>query len=166
MGSMSQSGKPDPSKWVTITWAVLLGLTASSLLLASGENALSGLQSIMVVSALPFAFVVIGIMVAWAKDLRTDPFVLRYRYAEAAIAQGIRRGIEEHGDDFVFEASEVDAEEGAGAWLDTGDPGLTDWFLEATEELDAVDAEDIFPYPAAGPDPTQGRAPARAHRVG
>lgn len=144
MGSMSQSGKPDPSKWVTIVWGLLLGLTAASLLLAGGEDALSGLQSIMVVSALPFAFVVIGIMFAWARDLRTDPFVLRYRYAQAAIAQGIRRGIEEHGDDFVFEASEVDSDEGAGAWLDTEDPELTEWFLAATEELDAVDAEDIF----------------------
>lgn len=144
MGSMSQSGKPDPSKWVTILWGILLGLTAASLLLAGGEDALSGLQSIMVVSALPFAFVIMGIMFAWAKDLRTDPFVLRYRYAQAAIAQGIRKGIEDYGDDFVFEASEVESEEGAGAWLDTEDPELTEWFMEATEELSPVDAEDIF----------------------
>ncbi len=144
MGSMSQSGKPDPSVWVTITWGALLGLTAASLLIAGGEDALSGLQSIMVVSALPFAFVIMGMMFAWAKDLRTDPFVLRVRYADAAIAQGIRRGIELHGDDFVFGASHVDAEEGAGAWLDTEDPELIEWFLQATEELDTVTAEDIF----------------------
>lgn len=34
MASMSQSGRPNPSKPVTITWGLLLGLIATSLLLA------------------------------------------------------------------------------------------------------------------------------------
>lgn len=38
----------------------------------------------------------------------------------------------------------MESEEGAGAWLDTEDPELTEWFMEATEELSPVDAEDIF----------------------
>ncbi|SJM68039.1 BCCT family transporter [Gulosibacter sp. 10] len=64
MASMSQSGRPEPSKWVTITWGLMLGTIAVALLLAGGQDALSGLQSLMVVSALPFAFVVMGIMVS------------------------------------------------------------------------------------------------------
>ncbi|WP_243695040.1 BCCT family transporter [Labedella populi] len=132
MGSMSQRGKPEPSTWVTIVWGLLLGAGALALLLAGGETALSGLQSIMVVTALPFAFVVIGIMVSWAKELRTDPYVLRQRFARTAISQGVRRGIEEHGDDFVFGVSEVEAHKGAGAWLDTEDPSLSEWYTTAT----------------------------------
>ncbi|SFR99649.1 choline/carnitine/betaine transport [Agrococcus baldri] len=132
MGSMSQRGKPEPSMWVTITWGVLLGATAATLLVAGGETALGGLQSLMVVTALPFAIVVIGIMFAWAKELRTDPYMLRRKYAKAAIAQGVRLGIEEHGDDFVFGSSEVVADDGAGAWLDTEDPSLTEWWTDAT----------------------------------
>src|SRR5690606_11609212 len=88
MGSMSQRGKPEPSMWVTITWGGLLGATAATLLVAGGETALGGLQSLMVVTAMPFAIVVIGIMFAWAKELRTDPYMLRRKYAKAAIAQG------------------------------------------------------------------------------
>lgn len=144
MGSMSQRGRPDPAKRVTILWGVLLGGSAMALLLAGGEDALSGLQSLMMVSALPFAFVVIGIMIAWARDLYTDPFILRKRYANTAIAQGVRRAIVDHGDDFVFEASHVDSKEGAGAWLDTEDPALVNWYLEATGELTVVDAEDVL----------------------
>lgn len=132
MASMSQGGKPEPSMWVTITWGVLLGATAATLLVAGGENALGGLQSLMVVTALPFSFVVMGIMVAWAKELRTDPFMLRRKYAKAAIAQGVMFGIREHGDDFVFGSSEVQADDGAGAWLDTDDPALSDWYTDAT----------------------------------
>ncbi len=128
MGSMSQRGRPKPSTWVTMTWGVLLGSAALALLLVGGKTALSGLQSIMVVSALPFAIIVIGIQVAWAKELRTDPYMLRHRYARAAIAQGVRRGIAEHGDSFVFGATHVAAEEGAGAGIDSDDPELTAWY--------------------------------------
>ncbi len=141
MASMSQGGKPEPSRWVTITWGVLLGATAATLLVAGGEEALSGVQSLMVVTALPFAFVVIGIMVAWAKDLRTDPYMLRHKYAKAAIAQGVRLGIEEHGDDFVFGSSGVHADDGAGAWLDTDDPALTEWYTDAT--TGPIDAQGV-----------------------
>lgn len=143
MGSMSQRGKPEPSTWVTITWGLLLGAAALALLLAGGETALSGLQSIMVVSALPFAIIVIGIMIAWAKELQIDPFMLRGRYARAAIAQGVRRGIAEHGDDFVFGATVVAAEEGAGAGIDTDDPALTEWYETATGQIPIVSDEDV-----------------------
>ncbi|SJN21665.1 High-affinity choline uptake protein BetT [Microbacterium esteraromaticum] len=143
MGSMSQRGKPEPATWVTLTWGVLLGAAALALLLAGGESALSGLQSMMVVSALPFAFIVIGIMISWAKELATDPYMLRQRYARAAIAQGVRRGIAEHGDDFVFGATEVDAAEGAGASIDSDDPALTEWYEAATGQMPIVTAEDV-----------------------
>lgn len=143
MGSMSQRGKPDPSTWVTITWGVMLGGTAISLLLAGGEDALSGLQSIMVVSALPFAFIIMGMMVAWAKDLATDPYMLRRKYARLAIAEGVRLGIADHGDDFVFGSSEVAHDMGAGSWLNSTDPHLTQWYVDAAGELRAVTAEDV-----------------------
>lgn len=143
MGSMSQQGKPVPSRWVTIFWGLMLGLIAASLLLAGGRDALSGLQAIMVVTALPFAFVVMGIMWAWAKDLRMDPYMMRRRYAKEAIDEGVRAGIAEHGDDFVFGASVVEAEHGAGAWLDSEDPALTEWYTEATTGmLDVVKPEE------------------------
>ncbi len=138
MGSMSQRGKPEPSKWVSITWGVLLGAAAMALLLAGGETALSGLQSIMVVSALPFAFIIIGIMIAWARELRTDPYIMRRSFAAAAIEQGVRRGIAEHGDDFVFGATEVPTAEGAGADIETDDPALTDWYETATGQIPVI----------------------------
>src|SRR5690606_21825143 len=47
MASMSQGGRPEPSRWVTLLWGVLLGTIAIALLLAGGKTALSGLQSLM-----------------------------------------------------------------------------------------------------------------------
>lgn len=97
----------------------------------------------MVVSSLPFSFVVMAMMVSWAKDLRTDPYMLRSRYADAAIAQGIRLGISEHGDDFVFGTSEVAVDEGAGGGIDSTDPKLTAWYVDIAEEGEVVSAEDV-----------------------
>jgi choline/carnitine/betaine transport len=130
MGSMSQSGRPVPSKSVTITWAAALGLIAMFLLLAGGRNALSGLQSIMVTCALPFTIILIGVMVSWARDLRNDPLMIRRRYAHEAIRRGVRMGIGEHGDDFVFGTAQVAEEEGAGADFESDDPALTDWYTD------------------------------------
>lgn len=141
MGSIAQRGRPEPATWITIMWGVLLAATALVLLIAGGTNALSGLQSIMVVTALPFAIIMIGVIISWASELKNDPYILRRKFARAAIAQGVRRGIEEHGDDFVFDATHVPADEGAGAGIDTEDPGLTEWWDTATSQMPVIDAE-------------------------
>lgn len=79
-----------------------------------------------------------------AEYLRTDPYIIRRKYACAAIAQGVRRGIDEYGDDYVFGASEVPADEGAGAGFDSTDPALTDWYVDATTgPIETVTAEDV-----------------------
>ena len=142
MGSMSQSGRAVPTKPVTIVWGAALGLIVIFLLLAGGENALSGLQSIMVACSLPFALIIIGMMVSWPKDLGNDPATIRRAYTRTALTRGVRRGIDEHGDDFVFGVAEVPAEEGAGANFDSDDPALTECYTEAVEGAeDAEDAE-------------------------
>lgn len=130
VGSMSQSGRALPSTPITIMWGVTLGLIAIFLLLAGGQDALSGLQSIMVTSAFPFVFIVIGIMIAWAKDLRQDPYMIRRTYAREAISRGVHRGIDMYGDDFVFGTSRVPSEQGAGAEFRSDDPSLTDWYVD------------------------------------
>jgi choline/carnitine/betaine transport len=128
MATMSERGNPEPRKSTTITWGIALALIAGVLLAGGGELALSGLQSLMIVSALPFTLVVVLVMVAWAKDLARDPLTLRRRYAREALDQGVRAGIEEHGDDFVVGVVATPPDEGAGAWLDTDDPALTEWY--------------------------------------
>lgn len=156
MGSMSQSGRPVPSKPVTIVWAVALGLISMFLLLAGGRNALSGLQSIMVTCALPFAIILIGVMISWGIELRNDPLMIRRRYALEAIKGGVRQGIDEHGDDFVFGISQVPEELGAGADFDSEDPALTEWYTdnapEFTGEQPQVEVGDPKPAQLTGKD--------------
>lgn len=144
MATITEKGRAKPSKPITIMWGLALAGTAVTLLIAGGEDTLSALQALVTVSALPFAIILIALMVAWWKDLSTDPLVLRQEYATVAIDQGVRQGIREHGDDFVFSAGAVEPKNGAGAWLDTEDPALTEWYEEAlndTLENEAVSSE-------------------------
>ncbi|MCM0640051.1 BCCT family transporter [Cellulomonas wangsupingiae] len=147
MASLSEQGNPTPRRWTTVVWGSALAAVAAVLLVGGGEVALSGLQSLMMVSALPFAVVLIFVMAAWAKDLARDPLTLRRRYAREALDQGVRAGIEEHGDDFVIGVVATAPDEGAGSWLDTEDPALSDWYRP--DEGDAESPPDPSTPPSA-----------------
>lgn len=130
MATIAESGKPRPKKRMTAVWALALSASAITLLLAGGEETVSALQALVTISALPFAIILVLLMVAWWKDLSTDPMILRRRYASVAIDEGVRRGIRQHGDDFAFSAGSTERGKGAGEWLDTDDETLTEWYTE------------------------------------
>ncbi len=134
MGSMSQNGRPKPATPVVIIWGAALGLISLFLLLAGGQDALSGLQNIMVSCSLPFAIILIGIMIAWAQDLRQDPLIIRRKYAAAAIEEGVKRGLDEHDGHFIFGAEQVPEGQGASAAVDDDDPNLHEWYTESASE--------------------------------
>jgi choline/carnitine/betaine transport len=102
MGTLSERGTQDPSKKTVIFWGVATGAVAAVMLLVGGSDALTGLQSITIVAALPFVVVMIGLAVSLVKDLRSDPLMVRRRYAEEAVDQAVIAGVTEHGDDFVL----------------------------------------------------------------
>ncbi|AKK10772.1 BCCT family transporter [Corynebacterium uterequi] len=130
LGSMSQNGRAVPSNSVTIIWGATLGLLALSLLIAGGQDALSGLQAITVSGSVPFVLIIWGIAYCWGRELKNDPVLIRRTYAREAIRKGVIRGIDEHGDDFVFGVDRVRGYQGAGADFDSEDQSLTDWYTE------------------------------------
>ncbi|MFD9733848.1 BCCT family transporter [Umezawaea sp. NPDC059074] len=84
MGTLSQRGSIAPSKRVVVFWGVLTGAVAAVMLLVGGSNALTGLQNLTIIAALPFLVIMIGLCVSLAKDLRSDPLIKREeRVAEA-----------------------------------------------------------------------------------
>ncbi|RZU31048.1 BCCT family transporter [Blastococcus saxobsidens] len=103
MGSLSQRGTLEPSRPVVIFWGVVMGAVAAIMLLLGDEGAaLTGLQNLTIIAALPFVVVMVGMAVGLVKDLRSDPLVLRGNYASVAIEQAVVDGISRHGDDFVL----------------------------------------------------------------
>src|SRR5688500_13778886 len=79
-----------------------MGAVAAVMLLIGGDDAVTGLQNLTIIAALPFALVMVGLAVSLAKDVRSDPLVLRRTYATEAVEQAVVEGITRHGEDFVL----------------------------------------------------------------
>ncbi|MFI9810826.1 BCCT family transporter [Saccharothrix variisporea] len=77
MGTLSQRGSIAPTKGVVVFWGVLTGAMAAVMLLVGGSNALTGLQNLTIIAAVPFTAVMVGLCVSLARDLRTDPLFAR-----------------------------------------------------------------------------------------
>jgi choline-glycine betaine transporter len=113
MGSLSERGTLAPSRGTVIFWGVVMGAVAAVMLMIGGDEALTGLQNLTIIAALPFALVMVGLAVSLAKDVRSDPLVLRRTYATEAVEQAVVDGITRHGDDFAL-VVEAAGETGAG----------------------------------------------------
>ncbi|EID17634.1 BCCT family transporter [Mycolicibacterium phlei] len=112
MGSLSERGTIKPGRGTVVFWGVATGAVAAVMLLVGGEDALTGLQTITIVAALPFLLVMIGMAVALMRDLRKDPLVVRRRYAEEAVETAVIHGVTEHGDDFIISVEKDPAADG------------------------------------------------------
>jgi hypothetical protein len=146
MGTLSQQGRPEPARWVSIVWGSLVGVIAAVLLVTGDEGSgLQSLQNVTIIAALPFAVIMAFMMVAFMKDLSRDPMILRDRYARAAVRHSVMAGLEEYGDDFALVPVEYDHSEDDLAWIDeeTVDDTLSEVYEAATESIDIVPPGDI-----------------------
>jgi choline-glycine betaine transporter len=134
MGSLSSNGAEHPRRAVVIFWGSLTGAVAAVMLLAGGDDpseALTGLQRITIVAALPFIIVMLLLCFALAKDLRRDPLSLHRRLATSVVDRAIRTGVEQHrGVQFDL----VTKHECAGKCADSDCPGGT-----ATGSIPTID---------------------------
>ncbi|WP_236077834.1 BCCT family transporter [Rhodococcus sp. P1Y] len=76
MGTLSQHGTMEPSRWVVVFWGILTGGIAALMLWTGGADALNGLQTMTIIAAAPFVLVMIGLCVSLYKDLSKDPLVV------------------------------------------------------------------------------------------
>ncbi|MGI8949365.1 MAG: BCCT family transporter [Ornithinimicrobium sp.] len=119
---------------VVIFWGLMLAGIAIVMLLVGGNEALQGLQNLIIVSALPFTFVLFLMLFSFWKDLQTDPIMLRHRYGEEALNQAVKSGVAEHGDDFGLNVRRAEDGTGAGADFDSSDPAYTNWYQRRDED--------------------------------
>ncbi|MDO5511781.1 BCCT family transporter [Corynebacterium sp.] len=139
MGTMSSRGNPSPNKLVVVFWGLCMMGIAIVMLLAGGATTLTALQNLTILIALPFSLVLLAMMVAFVKDLRTDPAAIRRTYARTAVENAVVRGLEEHGDDFELAVSSAPDGRGAGAEFDSTADKVTEWYQRTDEDGNAVD---------------------------
>ena len=108
MGTLSQHGAIEPKRIPVIFWGVATGGVAAVMLLAGGANALDGLKTITIVSAVPFVVVMVGLCASLAKELSSDPLIVRGHYGQQAVHDAVVAGVTEHGDGFKLAVEEGD----------------------------------------------------------
>ncbi|GAA5213685.1 BCCT family transporter [Streptomyces thinghirensis] len=102
MGTLSQKGALEPSRWVVVFWGVVTGAVAAIMLLVgSGEgDALTGLQNLTILAAAPFVIVMIFMCIALMRDLRRDPLMVRGEMASEAVEMAVIEGHKQYEGDF------------------------------------------------------------------
>lgn len=166
MGTLSQRGTIEPSRWVVIFWGAVMGAVAVLMLVTGGEDALNGIQNLTILVAAPFVMIMVLLCFALGKDLRRDPMMLRDRKGAEIIEQAVDYATERHGDAFYLrvrafpegEPRPVDGR-GSGNGPGTG-PGYT--------MTRPGDVDDAAPAPETAPDKAakaQGQAPDGSGRT-
>jgi len=89
LAMMSSHGELDPPAWKKVVWGVAQAAVAAILLLAGG---LDGLRSMAIVSALPFALVLVAVCFSLLRVLREDED--RVEHEELAFRHALRRWME------------------------------------------------------------------------
>lgn len=159
MGILTTRGRQDPPKLIVVFWGAVMGGIAFIMLILGDETALEGLQSLVIITAVPFALIMLLIIVAWVKELRTDPYALRHRYADKAISQAVIDGVDKYGDDFALEVVPTDPGEGAGGTTDSEHDDYTGWYQRHDEDGNPVGYDFETGEWADGWDPETGTIP-------
>lgn len=117
MGTLSQKGHFEPSKYVIVFWGVLTGAVAAVMLLVGngGGDALQGLQNLTILVAAPFALVMIGMCVALMRDLRRDPLILREERGVEVVESAVIAGHEQYDGDFEIQIGPTPDDEPTGS---------------------------------------------------
>lgn len=106
LSMLSTAGNPNPPLYVRLTWATMAGLVTATLLGTSdSETGMAALQSLAILSALPFSFVMIGMCQGPWKSLSAE-----HRFHERQMKELRRKMLVET----ISEQVTQDLEDGAG----------------------------------------------------
>ncbi|TJZ57489.1 BCCT family transporter [Streptomyces piniterrae] len=124
MGTLSQKGSFEPTRLVVVFWGVVTGAVAAIMLLIGGGSgdALTGLQNLTILVAVPFLVVMIAMCWALMRDLRSDPLIVRGQKGEEAVEMAVIAGHEQYDGDFEFRIGPADGGESAAATVVVKEP--------------------------------------------
>ncbi|MGH3431780.1 MAG: BCCT family transporter [Thermocrispum sp.] len=107
MGTLSQRGSIEPRRWAVVFWGVATGGVAAVMLLVGGveegATALTGLRNLTIIAAAPFVLVMVLLCVSLAKDLRSDPIILREQQGFEVVEHAVVTGNTEYDGEFELE---------------------------------------------------------------
>ncbi len=74
LGMLTTNGSLNPSNSVKFTWGIIISAAAAVLLISGG---IGGLETAMIIAALPFTFIMLAMIVSLLKSLQTEHEILQ-----------------------------------------------------------------------------------------
>lgn len=109
LGMLSTNGSPEPKTWIRVFWVVVAAATAIALIWAGGTDSLSAIQTIAILTAIPFSGVIILMCVSLNKALSYEHRLFvraQRRSAREEIVIEMRQGLGKRVDAAVDQAFE------------------------------------------------------------
>lgn len=112
MGTLSERGSIEPSRLTVIFWGTATGAVAAIMLVIADSDdlggALTGLQALTTVVALPFMIVMVMMCVSLYRDVRSDPIILRADLGVELVEGAVLQGVARHEGEFELVTSPIE----------------------------------------------------------
>lgn len=108
LGMISTHGSPEPKTWIRVFWTLVAGAASVALLLAGGAESLTTIQTVAILTALPFSVVILLMCASLTKTLRHEHQLIvrgQRRQARQEIERAVHSRVSENIDEMV--ATEV-----------------------------------------------------------
>ncbi len=104
LGMLSTNGSPEPKTWIRVFWVFIAATTAISLIWAGGTDSLAAIQTIAILTAVPFSVVILLMCVSLYKALSYEHRLFvkaQRRNAREEIAEELKEQIGQRVDKMV-----------------------------------------------------------------
>ncbi len=108
LGMISTHGSPEPKTWIRVFWTLVAGAASVALLLAGGAESLTTIQTVAILTALPFSVVILLMCASLTKTLRHEHQLIvrgQRRQARQEIERAVHSRVSDNIDEMV--ATEV-----------------------------------------------------------
>lgn len=108
LGMISTHGSPEPKTWIRVFWTLVAGAASVALLLAGGAESLTTIQTVAILTALPFSVVILLMCASLTKTLRHEHQLIvrgQRRQARQEIERAVHSRVTDNIDEMV--ATEV-----------------------------------------------------------
>ncbi|QNV38829.1 BCCT family transporter [Rothia terrae] len=108
LGMISTHGSPEPKTWIRVFWTLVAGAASVALLLAGGAESLTTIQTVAILTALPFSVVILLMCASLTKTLRHEHQLIvrgQRRQARQEIERAVHSRVSDNIDEIV--ATEV-----------------------------------------------------------
>lgn len=151
LGMLSSKGAAEPKNWIKVFWVILAATTAISLIWVGGADSLSAIQTVAILTALPFSVVILAMCLALYRGLSVEHHLFvraQRRNARAemqasiqgAVASAVDKTLEAKVEEAVGEAVEAKVEEAVAGAVDEAVGEAVEATVEAKVE-EAVESK-------------------------